>query len=81
MTDPLDEAAELELATRERALQNLRARRPHLTPDIDAEGNHYCLQCADLIPSERLAAAPDAVHCVGCQELIETKERIAHGRI
>lgn len=79
MTDLLDQAAELEQATRDRDLANHHAARKKLIPDIDANGNHYCLECGVQIPMARLRCIPDAVLCIDCQQLAELKERQAHG--
>ncbi len=45
-------------------------------PDIDENGVRYCLDCAEIISPERIAAAiPDPVRCVDCQNIADKKKR------
>lgn len=45
-------------------------------PDIDENGVRYCLDCAAVIPPERIAVAiPSPVRCVECQTAVESKRR------
>ncbi len=52
---------------------------PHEEPDEDAQGNRYCLDCADIIPSERIQAV-QAVRCVRCAAKRERFNKLTHGR-
>lgn len=63
MTDELDKASGLEMATREHALN---AHKEH------PEHPGFCNDCGDEIDPKRLAAMPDAVTCIDCQTLRET---------
>ncbi|WP_312283551.1 TraR/DksA C4-type zinc finger protein [Candidatus Igneacidithiobacillus taiwanensis] len=45
-------------------------------PDEDEEGNRYCLDCADIIPPERVQAV-GAVRCVHCAGKRERYDRLA----
>ena len=79
MTDLFDRAQQQEQENRERALGNQLAKRRTETPDQDAAGNRFCLNCGERIASERLEAAPDAVRCVPCQSWCEREGRHRHG--
>ena len=48
-------------------------------PDEDANGNRYCLDCADDIPPARVQAV-DAVRCVVCAEKRERLLRLGAQR-
>lgn len=71
--DDLDRAKTLEIEQRQRAIQAaLNA------PDHDygekqdiVDGIHYCIDCGNDIPVERLAIRPSAVRCVDCKEIWE----------
>ena len=52
---------------------------PHEEPDEDAQGNRYCLDCADIIPSERVQAV-QAVRCVTCAAKRERFTKLTQGR-
>lgn len=66
MTDELDRVSDLEIAHRERALN------AHLTRVTEAPVSAgYCNDCGDEIAPARLAAMPDAVTCIDCQQLRE----------
>lgn len=72
--DALDEAKELEMADRDRALANHLA--SVIEPPQDVEnGIVYCVHCGTPITPERLLAKPDAARCIECQTLHEIKER------
>ncbi len=45
-------------------------------PDEDAQGNRFCLDCGDQIPSERIAIVPFAVRCVPCLSRKEQKRKL-----
>lgn len=78
MTDILDRASELEQKQRDQALKAALTQ-PKEAQDIDADGNHYCVDCAVCIPPERIAAAPNAVCCISCQEIREHQRKRLHG--
>ena len=69
--DPLDQASKRELQQIKAVLD---AQRTDLanreTPDEDDAGNRYCLDCAETINPERVAAV-DAVRCVACASVRE----------
>lgn len=52
------------------------------TPDIDENGVRYCLDCAGIIPPERIAVAlPSPVRCVECEsrrELLNKRQRVSY---
>ena len=62
--DPLDRASELEEAERAAGAQSVRAQ-------LAQPGATECEDCGDQIPEERRLAAPWAVRCVYCQEVVE----------
>ncbi len=72
--DLLDEAKELEMAVRDRALANHFAGIKEPAQDVE-NGVVYCICCATVIPQERLLAKPNAARCVDCQLIFEHKER------
>ena len=72
--DLLDEAKELEMAARERAIANHLANIKEPPQDIE-NGVVYCVGCAVVIAQERLLAKPNAARCVDCQLTHEHKER------
>ena len=59
MTDWIDDACQLEQEQRDRALRQLMNNKVTETPDQDAAGNRYCLDCGEQIPNERLSAEPE----------------------
>ncbi|MDQ7003240.1 MAG: TraR/DksA C4-type zinc finger protein [Ghiorsea sp.] len=42
-----------------------------LPQKIGATGSHICIDCDAVIPEARIAAAPKAVRCIGCQRDLE----------
>jgi|AOMQ01.1.fsa_nt_gi DnaK suppressor protein len=52
---------------------------PQEEPDEDAEGRRYCLDCAEIIPQERVAAV-QAVRCVTCAAKRERFAKLTKGR-
>lgn len=52
-----------------------RQRKPVEAPDeefgSDGQLHRYCLDCADELAADRLAASPDAVRCVPCESARE----------
>jgi DnaK suppressor protein len=75
--DPIDAATAL---TEELNAKSLADWRSSLStgevPDIDENGVRYCLDCAEIISKERIAAAiPDPVRCVDCQNIVDKKKR------
>lgn len=69
--DPMDErgyeqAARAEAQAREEAIE--RARRIEAEAPRERDGVRYCLGCDDPIDARRLAARPQAVRCLYCQQ-------------
>ncbi len=52
---------------------------PQEEPDEDAEGHRYCLDCAEIIPLERILAV-QAVRCVTCAAKRERFAKLTKGR-
>lgn len=67
--DEADVAAVFEERAREAALAAQRAVVQE-SPDEDAQGNRYCLDCGERIPAARVQAV-QAVRCVDCAGLRE----------
>jgi len=72
MADPADMGSEREEIHRQEALDRVRYRR-HGVPLLDEEGRRICRDCEEIIPLERLLAAPHAVRCVPCKQDIEER--------
>lgn len=66
MTEQIDQAQELEMRFRERAVAKARQHQEPIAPD-EHHGIRYCLDCGIDIPPERMAVQPHAVRCVSCQ--------------
>lgn len=73
--DEADIVAEFEQRDRDAALSRMQAV-PQEPPDEDAEGNRYCLDCAEIIPPKRVEAV-NAVRCVYCAQLRERSRKIS----
>jgi len=74
-------ADEIDLLTvrQEKEMELLMAERasaPQEDPDEDERGNRYCLDCAEIIPAERVAAVR-AVRCVSCATKRERFRKLA----
>lgn len=67
-TDQLDIASELEESERAHGAAIVRAA-------LQSRGADECHDCGDVIPPERRNAAPWAVRCVYCQEVLEAGRR------
>jgi RNA polymerase-binding transcription factor DksA len=79
MPDVVDQGQELAAVFVNTALANHKKRtrqKPKLTP-FEVDGERFCLECADDISPERIAAC-DAVHCLQCEERLQRSEQ--HGR-
>ncbi len=63
MSDEADQAMQLEEQARRIALAN-RVR-------FTGESADECVDCGNLIPSERQVALPGVQRCVGCAEVLE----------
>ncbi|MBN6741408.1 hypothetical protein JKG47_12830 [Acidithiobacillus sp. MC6.1] len=75
--DPSDQASLRESAEIDAVLARHRAASQRVEdPDEDAEGRRYCLDCAEIIPPERVRLV-DAVRCVHCASM---RERGSHLR-
>ncbi len=48
---------------------------PQEDPDEDAQGNRFCLDCAETIPPARVQAV-QAVRCVHCATIREKKRKM-----
>ncbi len=64
LTDLLDIASELEESERAYGAAMVRAA-------LQAQGADECRDCGDIIPDDRRKAAPWAVRCIYCQEVLE----------
>jgi DnaK suppressor protein len=74
MSDLLDRASELEQQQRDQALKAALTK-PKEAQDIDADGNHYCVDCGEQISAQRLIALPHAVCCIDCQSIREHERK------
>lgn len=74
MSDDADRAEDLQEMTRTLAL-SARAENIAELPRHDREGKRICLDCEERLSQKRLTAAPRAVRCVECQDLIEKRRR------
>ncbi len=71
MSDPNDEATEIEIAERHSAIQAAIANnQPQTHPDFDGES---CLDCGEEIPELRLSMGK--IRCVYCQTATEQKRK------
>ncbi|MES9873138.1 MAG: TraR/DksA C4-type zinc finger protein [Candidatus Sedimenticola sp. 6PFRAG7] len=74
--DPVDKAKEAEVRFRN---QSLKRQQDHAreteTPHVE-DGIHYCIDCGDEIPEERMDARPESVRCVPCKQQKEQRERL-----
>ncbi|MHB1494465.1 MAG: TraR/DksA C4-type zinc finger protein [Acidithiobacillus sp.] len=52
---------------------------PQEEPDEDADGVRYCLDCAEMIPQERILAV-QSVRCVTCAAKRERFAKLSKGR-
>ncbi|KFB91043.1 hypothetical protein GTGU_04783 [Trabulsiella guamensis ATCC 49490] len=68
MADELDRVSDLELAYRERALN---AHLTRVTEVVIIAG--HCNDCGEAIEPARLAAVPDVVTCIDCQQRRERR--------
>ena len=66
----LDRASELEQRHREDGVKAVLTKAKD-AQNIDADGNHYCVDCGEKIPAGRLIALPHAVCCIDCQSIRE----------
>lgn len=65
--DPIDRAREQTDAHDAAALRDHAAEMANHETPWEHEGKRLCLDCADPIPTDRLATCPHAVRCVHCQ--------------
>ena len=70
MADIADLAEIREAKQRQDAIERIR-HRPVETPLVNSDGQRLCRDCEEVIPTARIAAAPHAVRCVGCQNACE----------
>lgn len=73
MSDDVDLAQRFEELRRDRALGAVLAQAQALNTSRPAR---TCLDCAEPIEAERLAAAPGARRCFTCQEAVERPRHI-----
>lgn len=73
--DDADRAKVVEQAHRKRALALLQdaAEREKSEGPIMIDGVAHCRDCKEPIPTERLAARPDAARCITCKEILEKR--------
>jgi len=69
--DDVDRAKDLEVAARQRAIDQV-VHRCQETPLLNDDYQRICLDCGTLIPMPRLLVMPHAVRCVACQQNLET---------
>jgi phage/conjugal plasmid C-4 type zinc finger TraR family protein len=67
MADIADLAQDYE----ERFLAEALSRLPHSAGTVTPPAERDCYRCGDPIGTLRLAAIPDAKHCIDCKEWIE----------
>jgi DnaK suppressor protein len=70
MPDIADLAEIREAKQRQDAIERITHRRFE-TPLLDILDRRICLDCEEIIPLQRIAAAPHAVRCVPCQQASE----------
>ncbi len=75
MADDADFVTHLQEQEMRMALAQRATTRPEL-PDEDDQGNRYCLDCAEIIPPERVRVV-GAVRCVHCAGKRERFDRLA----
>ena len=75
--DPVDAASNNEMEAVATALRNrtIEAQQSREAPDEDEQGNRFCLDCGQTIPSARVEAVA-AVRCVHCASRREKQDRI-----
>jgi len=71
--DEFDLAQRHEQIFREDAIRKALTTQPEEPLIID--GHRHCLHCEKRIPRKRLKVKPDAMRCVGCQEILERRSR------
>ncbi len=77
MADDVDRAKEREMMHRDLSL-DAQLNKPECNPGeepFEVEGVRVCLDCFVEIPAARLKAKPDAMRCVDCKEIWETRNR------
>ena len=78
MSDPADLAGTVEQHERENSLARQAARNTEREMPFEIDGVRVCLDCYELISTARLAAKPEAVRCVECQNDNDRRRR-KHG--
>lgn len=73
--DEADHAGIAETMERERALANQRAAARERERPREVAGRRYCLGCGEPLQAQRIAARPESVRCVDCQEQSEQQNR------
>jgi len=77
MADECDKAASWQAQHNAASLQQ--ARRAYREAVLEIDGERVCRDCYDTIPPARLAASPDAVRCLDCQEKKEQRDGLRAG--
>ncbi|EFU2698890.1 TraR/DksA C4-type zinc finger protein [Escherichia sp. MOD1-EC6162] len=75
MTDEIDRISEVVLNERQsvvKAWQTRTKEAPH------SQG--FCNDCGNAIPAQRLAALPDVVTCIDCQQMRERRRKTCPGK-
>jgi len=70
MADIADLAEIREAKQRQDAIDRITRREPE-TPLVNSDGQRLCRDCEEVILLTRLKAAPHAVRCVPCQQMLE----------
>ncbi|MCX7586555.1 TraR/DksA C4-type zinc finger protein [Phenylobacterium sp. 58.2.17] len=71
MSDDADRAQLLEIADRDRSIAQARA---PTDPNFRWAGD--CVECADPIEADRVAASPSSRRCIVCQEAFERRQKL-----
>ncbi|CAD6551109.1 TraR/DksA C4-type zinc finger protein [Escherichia coli] len=75
MTDEIDRISEVVLNERQsvvKAWQTRTKEAPH--------SRGFCNDCGNIIPAQRLAALPDVVTCIDCQQMRERRRKTCPGK-
>jgi phage/conjugal plasmid C-4 type zinc finger TraR family protein len=77
MSDEIDRANDLaEFTTSNAVQQYLRQMNESLQPQRVIDATVFCLDCENDIPLQRLAALPNCVRCIGCQQAEEHNYKV-----
>ncbi len=76
MSDQFDRASELEQRYRDDALARQQLNSHQSEQAFEQDGERHCLSCGAVIQPERLQFVPEAVRCVPCQQLQESRSEM-----